>query len=95
MTPAAVHFGRAPELHATRGHVLEAAYAAHPERFVRKPPVPTGVADRRLDQQARDEGDRSLNSDTKRLTELDRLRSGKPSNLIKRPSPKFPVNRVG
>jgi putative transposase len=40
MTPAAVHFGRAPELHAARGHVLEAAYAAHPERFVRKPPAP-------------------------------------------------------
>ena len=40
MTPAAVHHGRAPALHAARACVLEAAYAAHPERFVRKPPVP-------------------------------------------------------
>ena len=40
MTPAAFHHGQAPALHAARGHVLDAAYAAHPERFVRKPPVP-------------------------------------------------------
>jgi putative transposase len=40
MAPAAVHHGRAPALHAARACVLEAAYAAHPERFVRKPPVP-------------------------------------------------------
>jgi putative transposase len=40
MTPAAVHFGRATELHATRARVLEAAYARNPERFVRKPPTP-------------------------------------------------------
>jgi len=40
MTPAAVHFGRAAQLHAARSQVLQAAYAAHPERFVRQPPVP-------------------------------------------------------
>jgi putative transposase len=40
MTPAAVHHGRAPELHAARGRVLDAAYERHPERFVRRPPVP-------------------------------------------------------
>jgi putative transposase len=40
MTPAAVHYGQATELHAARGRVLEAAYARNPERFVRKPPVP-------------------------------------------------------
>jgi putative transposase len=40
MTPAAVHYGQAQQLHAARGHVLDAAFAAHPERFVRKPPVP-------------------------------------------------------
>jgi putative transposase len=40
MTPAAVHHGTAPALHAARAAVLEAAYAQHPERFVRKPPVP-------------------------------------------------------
>jgi len=40
MTPAAVHHGRAKELHAERQRVLAAAYAATPERFVRKPPTP-------------------------------------------------------
>jgi putative transposase len=40
MTPAAVHYGQARQLHAARGHVLDAAFGAHPERFVRKPPVP-------------------------------------------------------
>ena len=40
MSPAAVHFGRATELHAARTRVLEAAYARNPERFVRQLPVP-------------------------------------------------------
>jgi len=40
MTPATVHYGRAEQLHAARAHVLDAAFAAHPERFVRKPPAP-------------------------------------------------------
>ena len=38
--PAAVHHGQAQQLHAARAVVLDAAYAQHPERFVRKPPVP-------------------------------------------------------
>ena len=40
MTPAAVHHGQAQQLHAGRARVLEAAYAATPERFVRRAPVP-------------------------------------------------------
>jgi putative transposase len=40
MTPAAVHHDRADQIHATRARVLDAAYARHPERFVRRPPVP-------------------------------------------------------
>jgi putative transposase len=40
MTPAAVHYGRASELHAARARVLAAAYAATPERFVRGTPMP-------------------------------------------------------
>lgn len=40
MTPAAFHHGQAEQLHAARVDVLDAAYAAHPERFVRKPPAP-------------------------------------------------------
>jgi putative transposase len=39
-TPADVHYGRAELVQAQRATVLDAAYAAHPERFVRKPPTP-------------------------------------------------------
>jgi putative transposase len=39
-TPADVHHGRAEQVRAERALVLDAAYAAHPERFVRKPPAP-------------------------------------------------------
>jgi putative transposase len=40
MTPAAIHHGQAQALHAERVRVLEAAYAARPERFVGRPPRP-------------------------------------------------------
>jgi len=39
-TPADVHYGRAERVRERRGHVLTAAYAAHPERFVRRAPTP-------------------------------------------------------
>jgi len=40
MTPAMVHYGQAPVIRKKRQTVLDAAYSAHPERFVRKPPRP-------------------------------------------------------
>src|SRR5216117_1687060 len=40
LTPADVHYGRAEQVQAARAEVLTAAYAAHPERFVRKLPQP-------------------------------------------------------
>jgi putative transposase len=40
-TPADVHYGRAATVQAHRATVLDAAYTAHPERFVRKPPTPS------------------------------------------------------
>jgi putative transposase len=40
LTPADVHHGRAEQITLARGAVLDAAYAAHPERFVGKPPQP-------------------------------------------------------
>jgi putative transposase len=43
MTPAAVHTGLAPQLHQQRQGVLAAAYAAHPERFVRGLPQPPAL----------------------------------------------------
>ena len=39
-TPASVHFGTAAAVRAGRVKVLDTAYAAHPERFVNKAPVP-------------------------------------------------------
>jgi putative transposase len=47
MTPATVHYRRATKVHARRQRVLDAAYAATPERFIRRaptaPPVPTAA----------------------------------------------------
>jgi len=39
LTPAQVHYGRAKEVLAQRQRVLDAAYAARPERFVHGPPT--------------------------------------------------------
>jgi putative transposase len=38
MTPATVHYGQAEELLSHRQSILDAAYQAHPERFVQRPP---------------------------------------------------------
>ena len=40
MTPSDVHYGRAPEIIRARQHVLDGAWRANPERFVRKRPHP-------------------------------------------------------
>jgi putative transposase len=43
LTPASVHYGHAAEVLARRGKTLDAAYAAHPERFVGKRPQPLAL----------------------------------------------------
>ena len=43
LTPAMVHFGQTEAVLAQRQAVLTAAYQAHPERFVRRPPAPLPV----------------------------------------------------
>ena len=53
LTPADVHYGRAPAILDLRHRTRLAAYAAHPERFVSGPPRPRNLADRRVDQSAR------------------------------------------
>jgi len=40
LTPATVHFGETQTVLAQRQVVLDAAYQAHPDRFVRRPPKP-------------------------------------------------------
>ena len=39
MTPAMVHYGQAPLIRQQRQAVMDLAYAAHPERFVKHPPA--------------------------------------------------------
>ena len=55
MTPATVHHGRGEQTHAASREVLDAAYAARPERFVRHPPrppaLPTGAWSNKPDGQ--------------------------------------------
>jgi putative transposase len=43
MTPAMVHYGLAATVRENRQIALDAAYAAHPERFVRRPPTPPSL----------------------------------------------------
>jgi putative transposase len=43
LTPTDVHYGRAEQVYAARQDTLDLAYAAHPERFVRKPPTPPAL----------------------------------------------------
>ena len=45
LTPASVHYGQAAALLEKRQGVLDAAYAAHPERFVKKPPTVQSLPD--------------------------------------------------
>jgi putative transposase len=45
LTPADVHYGRAEQVTSARAVVLEDAYGAHPERFVRKLPQPPQLPD--------------------------------------------------
>jgi putative transposase len=39
MTPAVVHYGQADEVRAKRQRILDEAYTAHPERFVKGHPI--------------------------------------------------------
>jgi putative transposase len=43
LTPAMLHHGQADEIVWKRQLVLDAAYLAHPERFVRRPPTPLSI----------------------------------------------------
>lgn len=43
LTPEVVHYGLAGEVIKARSEVLRAAYEAHPERFVKRMPVPPSV----------------------------------------------------
>ncbi len=59
MTPADVHYGRAPAITAARSVVLDHAYATHPQRFVRHAPVPPRLADTTWINRPPDDTDRT------------------------------------
>jgi transposase InsO family protein len=40
MTPNQVHYGQTDAIHAARQLTLDTAFATHPERFVKNPPIP-------------------------------------------------------
>jgi putative transposase len=42
-TPSDLHHGHAPAVRQRRAAILRAAYAAHPERFVSRPPQPPEI----------------------------------------------------
>jgi putative transposase len=73
LTPADVHYGRADQIINARGVVLDGAFAAHPERFVRKPPQPPRLPDQ-VWINRRPTGGASAISWLTCLTEVDRLR---------------------
>ena len=60
MTPVTVHYAQVERVHQQRQQVLTAAYAAHPERFVRglpsspKPPTEVWINQPQLEPQATD-----------------------------------------
>ena len=74
MTPAAFHHGQAPALHAARGARARRRLRAAPRAVRPQATRPTGTPDRRVDQQAEGGRRRSLISNARRLTGLDRLR---------------------
>ena len=74
MTPAAIHHGQAEQLRADRPRPRRRLRG--PARALRRPTArTTPTSHRRVDQQARQRGGRSLNLDPNRLKRLDRLRS--------------------
>ena len=75
MTPAAIHHGHAEQLHAARADVLDAAYARHPERFVRKPPAPPELPTAAWINKPRRRCRRSLNFEREASHRADRLRA--------------------
>ncbi len=60
-TPADVHNGRAEAIRDRRGAVLLNAYAAHPERFVRKVPTRPALPEVAWINQPKEEATDSLN----------------------------------
>jgi putative transposase len=90
LTPEIVHTGQASRVIAQRAKVLDAAYAAHPERFVRRPPTPpalpeAGGSTRRVKRRSRLPQNRRSRPDPRSRHPLGRG-SGRDSQLSTRRS---------
>jgi len=78
-TPADVHHGHAPAIQAERAQVLAAAYRAHPERFVRKPPTPPDLPGAsRINPPPAERNRRPVRPTRRRLIQVDRFRPETP-----------------
>jgi putative transposase len=65
MTPAQVHYGAAEQVQTQRQQVLEVAYAAHPERFVRGlPSAPQGPVAVWINAPAQEQGEEKSSKET-------------------------------
>jgi len=75
MTPDQVHYGQAEQVYDARQKILDRAFVANPERFVRMPPSPPKT-NRWLDQPAvQNTRNPSLNSNPGCLKIVDTLRT--------------------
>jgi putative transposase len=71
MTPEAVHYGRAHQIQGIRQETLLQAFAAHPERFVRKPPEPPALPSAAWINPPREKTTHELGSETTIATPVD------------------------
>ena len=75
-TPADIHYGTAEQTRQKRAGVLKGAYAAHPERFVRKPPSRRSCQPPPGSTRPTTRGGSSVISTQRCLIQVDRLRGG-------------------
>ena len=91
LTPVTVHYGRAAETLAARQKTLNVAFAAHPERFVRKPPVPMALPEAVwINPPTRNISDRNDSASQEHEKGLPADGSGKPDAPSAHPRPGYP-----
>lgn len=76
-TPADVHHGQAHAVREQRGAVLDAAYQANPERFVRKPPQPPKIPTNSWINPPQGRSHHTVITDNRRLIQVDKFRGPK------------------
>ncbi len=72
-TPADVHFGRAQQVRTARQLVLDAAFAARPDRFLRPPMAPTLPVEAWINRPAEETGPSAALSGTQTPNQVGRV----------------------